>query len=156
VTEDDIISFVSALPGVDVLTAGEENGAPEAAWGDSFMYYDPDLNIPADRRFPFATIVVSDYEGFDTESNLNRPGVFRLNINVGRQQFEQLIGHPPAAQPQHQGDFDYAVLDTVLPHPAYGVQGWVSILNPAQTAEQARSLLADAHTRAVARHRTPR
>ena len=155
VTEDDIIEFARTLPGVHVMTAGSESGAPESAWGDSFIFYDPD-DVEEDRRFPFATIVVSDYEGFDTESNLNRPGVFRLNINVGRQQFGQLIGHPPAAQPQHQGDFDYAVLDTVLPHPAYGVQGWVSILNPDRTAKQARSLLVDAHTRAVARHRTPR
>lgn len=155
-TEDDIINFVTALTGVDVLTASQENGAPEVAWGDSFVYYDPGSNIPEDRRFPFATIVVSDYEGFDTESDLNRPGVFRLNINVGRKEFERLTGHAPAAHAEHHGEFNYAALDVVVPHPVYATQGWVSILNPDRISEQARDLLTGAHGRAVARHRPAR
>src|SRR5919201_1444819 len=80
-TEDDIIAFVTSLPGVVAVTAGEANGAPEVAWGDSFFFYDPD-GKPSARRMPFATIVTKDYDGFDTASNLNRPGVFRLNIGV--------------------------------------------------------------------------
>ena len=88
-TEDEIIQFAEGLPGVDVLTASEATGAPEIAWGDSFFYFDPDRDIPGDRRFPFAT-----------------------------------------------------------------TQGWVSILNPGErTDAQVRILLADAHTRAVRRHR---
>jgi hypothetical protein len=37
--------------------------------------------------------VTQDYDGFDTGSNLNRPGVFRLNIAVGRDRFEELLGY---------------------------------------------------------------
>lgn len=37
--EEDILAFVSELDGVAVLTASEEGGAPEVAWGDSFFYY---------------------------------------------------------------------------------------------------------------------
>lgn len=92
VTEDEIIQFAQGLPGVDVLTASEATGAPEIAWGDSFFYFDPDRDIPGDRRFPFATIVTKDYPGFDEASNVDREGVFRLNVSVGRQRFAELYG----------------------------------------------------------------
>jgi hypothetical protein len=151
-THDDIIAFVTGLPGVVAVTASEANGAPEVAWGDSFFYYDPDGD--SDRRMPFATIVTKDYDGFDTASSLNRPGVFRLNIAVGRTAFEELIGHPPSAHAGRSASFDYTAVDELIPHPAYAIQAWVAILNPGETTEAlARSLLTDAHTRAVRRHR---
>lgn len=136
------------------MRASEENGAPEIAWGDSFFFYDPDDDTPADRRLPFATIVTKDYDGFDTRSELNRPGVFRLNIAVGRRRFEELVGYPPAGHAEHRSGFDYTALDRLLPHPVYAAQAWVSVLNPGdRTGEQARSLLTEAHTRAAGRHR---
>jgi hypothetical protein len=151
---DDVTKLVAGMPGVVVVTASEDNGAPEIAWGDTFFYYDPDGDIPPDRRLPFATIVVHDYEGFDTSSNLNRPGVFRLNIAVGRDSFRDLIGHSPAAHADHRADVDYSALDELLPHPAYATQSWIAILNPGEkTAARARALLHLAHARARARHR---
>jgi soluble lytic murein transglycosylase-like protein len=96
--------------------------------------------------------VITDYDGFDTASNLNRPDVFRLNIAVGRSTFEEVIGYPPAAHTEHSADFDYAALDRVLPHPVYAAQSWVSILNPgAASSAQARDLLSHAHARASRR-----
>lgn len=152
-TRDELIEFIAGLPGVVCQTASDENGAPEAAWGDSFFFYDPE-DDPANRRLGFATIVIHDYDGFDTASNLNREGVFRLNLAVGRERFEDLVGYPPAQQAAHQADFDYSVLDRLLPHPAYAVQGWVSILNPGEvTTGLARSLIVEAHQRAVEQHR---
>jgi hypothetical protein len=149
-TQDDIIAFVTGLPGVAAVTADEASGAPEVAWGDSFFYYDPD-GATADRRMPFATIVTKDYDGFDTASDLGRPEVFRLNIAAGRTRFEELIGYPPA---ERSSGVDYTVVDQLIPHPAYATQAWVAILNPGEaTAELARSLLTEAHGRAVQRHR---
>lgn len=152
-TEDEIIRFAAALPGVEVVTASEGDGSPEVAWGDSFIFYDPE-NVPADRRFPFATIVTKDYGGFDEASDLNRDGVFRLNVSVGRQRFTELIGHPPAEHAEHEGDFDYTAIDSVIPHPVYARQAWVSILNPGErTSDLARFLITGARDRAAARHR---
>ncbi|GAA2724459.1 DUF6194 family protein [Actinocorallia aurantiaca] len=152
--ESDIIQFVSGLPGVAVVTAGADNGAPEAAWGDSFFFYDPNGESPSDRRMPFATLVVKDYEGFDTASALNRPGVFRLNLAVGRDRFQQLLGYPPAAHAEHHPNVDYTAADRILPHPGYAAQGWVAVLNPGDaTAAQVRDLLEEARTRAAGRHR---
>ena len=54
--------------------------------------------------------------------DLSRPGVFRLNIGVGRATFERLVGS--TTEP------DYAAFDRILPHPVYAKQLWISILNP--------------------------
>ncbi|MFC9788115.1 DUF6194 family protein [Rhodococcus sp. NPDC127528] len=153
-TETEIIESARALPGVVATTANAENGAPEAAWGDSFFFYDPDDDTPADRRLPFATIVTNDVAGWDTSSRLSRPGVFRLNIAVGRDRFRELLGYPPAAVTERSTGIDYSALDELLPHPTYAAQSWVSILNPSRaSAPRVRALLTDAHARAVARHR---
>lgn len=153
--EDEVIRFVGELDDVSVETASEESGAPEVAWGDSFFLYDPDGRARERSGFmPFATVVVTDYPGFDSDSQLDRDGVFRVNIAVGRALFEELIGHSPAANAEHRDAFDYAELDRFLPHPAYGTQGWVAVLNPgARTAERVRELLVQARERAAARYR---
>ena len=153
VTEAEIIEYVSGLQGVVSLTASEENGAPTAAWGDTFFYYDPEGNIAENQRLPFATLVTHDYAGWDTESHLDRDGIFRVNIASGRSGFEQLLGHAPAEHAAHPDEYDYAATDILLPHPTYAAQGWVSILNPAErTSMQLRKLLDDAHDLAVRRH----
>ena len=141
-TEAEIIEFVSALEDVDVLTASEASGAPEVAWGDSFFSH------PA-QAMPFATIVIKDYPGFDEASDVNREGVFRLNVGVGRERFTALLGRPPSAD---FSDVDYTALDTLLPHPAYAAQSFVSILNPGERTDAlARELLELAHLRASGR-----
>lgn len=152
-TENDIAGFVTGLPGVVAFTAAEGTGAPWAAWGDTFFFYDPD-DDPSARQMPFATIVVKDYEGFDTASGLDRPGVFRLNIAVGRAGFEELLGYPPAAHAGRHETVDYRALDRILPHPVYAAQSWVCVLNPGEaTAPRVPALLTAAHARAAARHR---
>jgi hypothetical protein len=136
--------------------ASKESGAPEVAWGDSFFFYNPD-DSAADRRFPFATMVTKDYPGFDTESRLDRPGAFRLNLAVSRDRFRQLFGFPPAEFMQRRSEFDFAALDRVIPHPGYAPQAWVCVLVPgAGTTEQLPALIAHAYERAVARHRPAR
>ena len=144
-TETEIIDFVSGLDGVVRLEASAEGGAPESAWGDWFFYYDPE-RTELNRQLPFVTLVRSDYPGWDTQSQLDREGVFRLNIAVGRAAYERLLGHSPAAHPAHSAEYDYTAFDVLLPHPLYADQGWVAIVNPGErTAELVRRLVADAH-----------
>ncbi|MET9342227.1 DUF6194 family protein [Nonomuraea sp. NPDC003804] len=156
-TENDIIDFVSGLPATVAITAGEDNGTPEAAWGDTFFFYAPEGTMPTDGRLPYATVVVKDYPGWDTASGLDRPGVFRLNIAVGRAAFEELIGYPPAAHADHHAGVDYTATDRIIPHPLYAVQGWICVLNPGEaTGGQAYTLLNEAHARAAKRYRPGR
>lgn len=153
VTEDDVRELVGGLDDVEVVVASEANGAPEVAWGDSFFYYRPPGSPVQAQRQPFATLVIQDYAGFDTASDLGRPGVFRVNVGIGRDAFTALFGHSPAAHAEHQDEYDYAALDRLLPHPAYATQGWVCVLNPGdETAARLESLLREAHAQAKKRH----
>lgn len=136
--------IATELPGVDVLVASREGGAPEIAWGDSFFIYDPDRNLDEAHRFPFATIVTKDYGDFDKASKLDRPGVFRLNIGVSKATFAKLF---PA-----DGEHDFAALDRLIPHPVYGRNHFVSVLNPSDaTFESIKPLLKEAHAIAAKR-----
>ena len=154
---EEIIAVAAGLPGVTVETASAESGAPEVAWGDSFVYYDATGSDPAppDRRWPFATLVVHDYAGFDEASQLNRDSVFRVNVNVGKRRFEELVGYPPSQHAERRGGHDYARLDTVLPNPEYGQQAWVCVVSPdGGTADLVRELLTEARDRVAARRST--
>ncbi|MFY1577516.1 DUF6194 family protein [Verrucosispora sp. WMMD703] len=138
---------ILALPGVEQIVTNEENGSPEGASGDRFFYVGPD------RRQPFATIVDHDVPGFDDASQLDRPGVFRLNLDLGRAEFERLFGFPPKAFEEHRQEFDFARLDTVVPHPGYALYGFGSIVMPGpHLLPEIDRLLAIAHGRAVDRH----
>ncbi|TVT28398.1 erythromycin esterase [Amycolatopsis rhizosphaerae] len=151
--EQQIIRFVGALPEAVVEVASESTGAPRVAWGDTFFFYNPAGVVPQG-ELPFATIVTKDYPDYDTASRLDRPGVFRLNISVGRALFQELTGYPPAAHADRQAGFDYTAFDRVLPHPVYATQGWVCVLNPGEaTAKQVESLVTEAHARAARRYR---
>ncbi|HEX5542262.1 MAG TPA: DUF6194 family protein, partial [Micromonospora sp.] len=138
---------ILALPGVEQIVASEENGSPEGTWGDRFFYVGPD------RRQPFATIVEHDVPDFDEASQLDRPGVFRLNLDLGRAEFERAFGFPPKAFEEHRHEFDFARLDTLVPHPGYALYGFGSIVMPGpQMLPEIDRLLAIAHARAVDRH----
>lgn len=127
--------------------------------GNSFFFYNPEN--PPDHRFPFATLMTNDLN--DQFSNLDRPSIFRLNIGVSKQTFRALFGEPtlpPYGQlslesGENQGDYDFTALDQVMPHPVYGRQYWVCVLNPSRETleKQVRPLLAEAYEMAVSRHR---
>ncbi len=147
-----IIQYVAdTFAGVDVLRATDVVGA-----GDTFFIYAPDRRLEPKHQFPFATIVTKDYGDFDRASNLNRPGVFRLNIGVSSDTYRSLFGPqppPPGAAGVVDTGHDFAALDRLMPHPVYAPQSWVCVLNPsAETFESVRPLLAEAYDRAVRRH----
>ncbi len=102
--------------------------------GGSFFSLDPDRHFPN-----FATLVWTD--DFDQASELSRPGVFRLNLGVGRATFERVVGGSV--------DPDHSVFDRFVPHPVYARQHWISILNPSEATyrELVIPLLAEAHER---------
>jgi len=157
VDEVSITRYIAdTFAGVDVVVASRETGAPEVAWGDTFFSYDPDRDLEPKHRLPFATIVTKDYGDFDRASNLNRPGVFRLNIGVSKETYRSLFGPqppPPGASGVVDTGHDFTALDQLMPHPVYAPQSWVCVLNPSEATFQAVGpLLAEAYELAVRRY----
>lgn len=132
-TEDDITQHL-----IDMLGGGHF----EVADDNTFFFHG------ADNKFPFATIVTKDNE-FDSASKLNRPGVFRLNVGVGKDTFRALFGEQPSA------DIDYTAIDRLMPHPVYAKMHWVSVINPsAATFETVKPLLTEARNLLIARDKS--
>lgn len=134
-------------PNPDEITAWITRTYPETviatAMGATFFSLD-------DRHWPnFATIVTTDEHDEGAPSDLVRPGVFRLNIGVGRDTFERHVGSMDAP--------DYAAIDRVIPHPVYAKQRWIAILNPSHATFESvvKPLIAEAHDRLVRQGRRP-
>ncbi|MFI5662811.1 DUF6194 family protein [Streptomyces sp. NPDC051684] len=138
---EHIIKTVRGFDCALVLAPGPGGDFPEIAWGDVFFYYAPDGEVPRAVQ-PYATIVTKNYPG-DALSDLDAPDRLRVNIQVDRDTFQQLAGESPV---------DYAVVDTVLPHPVYGAQNWICVVNPGErTHDTVLRLLRAAHDAARAR-----
>ncbi|MEV6066545.1 DUF6194 family protein [Nocardia sp. NPDC052001] len=149
-TIDELITLLDSLPGTLRLSPAPGDPAyPEISWGDSFVYYAPNAEIPTATQ-PFATIVTKDYPD-DNSSNLNRPNTFRLNIHAGRESFTTHLGYPPRDSSAHPTD--PSTLDSLIPHPTYASAGWLSVLNPGpRTDPVIADLLRTAYDRARARY----
>ncbi len=143
--EESVILYVtSSLAGVDVFDSSRNR----------FFFYDPGGDGEPDRRMPFATLVTSDE--YDSASDLDRPGIYRLNIGVSPDTYRRLFG---SGVPRVGADgivdtgHDFTALDQIMPHPIYAPQFWVCVLSPsATTFESVKPLLAEAHQRSANRH----
>lgn len=111
-------------------------------YGYTFFFYRDD------HMMPFATLASSDNE-HDQVSKLYRPGVYRLNLGVGKQTFQALFGEQPIATE----DYDFSELDRIMPHPEYARQYFVCVLSPGEeTFATVRAMLEEAHGTAKARY----
>jgi len=135
--EADLIQYITgSFPGVETT----DN------FGYKFFFVGPD------RMRPFASLANADYD-YDRFSDLDRPGVYRLNMGVRRDSFERLFG----ASRVNVSEYDYTVLDRIMPHPEYAAQFFVCVLNPGEaTLEAVKGLLAEAHEIAAQRHEKTR
>jgi hypothetical protein len=142
--EAAVIRYVTeTFPGVNALEAS----------GDTYFIYDPERDLPPSYQQPFATLVTGDRH--DQVSDLERPGVFRLNVGVSKATYRGLLGAPPGPPGEHgvvETGHDFAVLDQVLPHPVYAPQSWICVLSPSEaTFERMKPWLAEAYGIAVRR-----
>lgn len=107
--------------------------------GDLFFMYDNN------DKFPFATIVTSDNE-YDSTSNLNREGFFRLNVGLDGETFNSMFGgltSEKGLEAYLNLGIDFTKEDTILPHPTYGAMYWVCVVNPSkETFESVKEYLA--------------
>ena len=133
VNESSVVDYITkTFPGVETTTS----------FGYTLFFY------RSDRKLPFATLASSDND-FDRISNLDRPGVFRLNIGISKQTFQSLFGTAKV----DVSSYDFTALDVIMPHPHYAQQYFICVLSPSQaTFERIRPLLTEAHDRAVRRH----
>ena len=100
------------------------------SWGETGVFYNPQNKFK--RGVYILTIKEKDGDN-DKSSNLDRHGVYRLNIGVSRNRFLKHFAEIPA-RPSKGGvidmDYDFTQMGVLMPHPVYGWMSWVCILNP--------------------------
>jgi hypothetical protein len=134
-TPEDILELASEWDDILIVTPQPGDGSPELAWGDAFLYFEPSGVMPTNRQ-PFATIVTKNYPD-DSDSALDRDGVYRVNIHPGRDALARVAAELGS---------DPSELDRVIPHPVYGTAGWLAVLNPGERASALTvELLRDAY-----------
>ncbi|MFM8382588.1 MAG: DUF6194 family protein [Actinomycetota bacterium] len=115
---------------VDRLTTQFDGLAPKASWGETSLFYNPNLALTNGVYF----CTVKEHDGAnDQASALDREGVFRLAVGLTVQTYEQRFGPRPARPPKGSAvatGHDFTQLDVVVPHPVYAWMGWVQVLNP--------------------------
>lgn len=127
---------------VDYITKTFPEVETTLSFGYSMFFY------RSDRKVPFATLISADYD-HDRISNLDRPGVFRLNIGISKQTFQSLFGTAKV----DVSSYDFTALDVIMPHPDYAQQHFICVLSPSEaTFESIRLLLAEAYDIAVRRY----
>jgi len=128
------------------ITSTFPNVETSENFGYTFFFYG------SDHMVPFATLAASDNE-YDRVSNLDRPGVYRLNIGLTRETFEAMFG----AGKVDVSAYDFTALDKIMPHPEYSAQHFVCVLSPSDaTFQRVRELLAEAYDVAARRNARPR
>lgn len=123
--------------------------------GDVFLLYDPGHDLPPERQIPFATIIIGDRH--DQVSRLDEPDRWRMNIGLTKATYTARFGAAPTERDAHGilvTGSDYAAVDTLMPHPLYGSQYWVCVVNPGEaTLDTVRDLLAEAYGFAVRKYK---
>src|SRR5438067_2868326 len=110
------MSMVNEASVADYITQTFAGVESSVAFGYTFFFFG------SDHRLPFATIASTDNE-YEHISNLDRPGVFRLNIGVSRETFQSLFGKAPA----DVSKYDFTALDVIMPHPDYAKQYFICV-----------------------------
>lgn len=123
-----------------------EGTVPVESWGERGILYNPEKRLK--RGVYVLTVKEKDGEN-DSASNLNREGIYRVNVGVRKQTFTRLFG-PAPKRPEKGGvvdmPLDFSVVDQLLLHPVYAWMGWVCVLSPSeQTFEALRPLIQEGY-----------
>jgi len=116
-------------------------------WGEQGIFYNP--NGVLKKGVYILTVKQKDGEN-DSSSNVNRDGVYRVNLGIRKGNFVEMFGRipkRPVAGSVVDMDYDFTVLDKIMPHPVYAWMGWICVLNPsAETFEKLKPLIAESYS----------
>lgn len=126
---------------IDHLTGRFDGLAPKASWGETSLFYNPDLALANGVYF----CTIKEHDGAnDRSSELDRPGVFRLALGLPEECYQQHFGPRPTRPPKGAvvtTGHDFTQLDVVMPHPIYAWMGWIQVLQPSDERFAAMQML---------------
>ena len=138
---------------VEYLLKNYEGIVRGKEWGETALFYNPGKALARGTYFVF--IKENDTKN-DIVSDLNRKGVYRINMGVSKEtflsMFEKLPEKPQKGEIVKMG-YDFQEFDKIMPHLSYGWAGWICILNPSKVTfeKKLKPLIDEAYVRAKSR-----
>lgn len=107
------------------------------SWGERGIFYNLDKKLK--RGIYVLTVKEKDGDN-DKGSNLDREGVYRMNLGVRKKAFSDMFGSVPKRPDKGcvvDMDYDFTEVNKVLPHPVYAWMSWICVLNPTKDSFEA-------------------
>ena len=102
------------------------------SWGEKGIFYNPGNVLK--RGVYILTVKEKDGDN-DKGSDLDRPGIYRVNLGVRRNTFIKMFGTVPK-RPEAgrivEMEYNFSAVDEILPHPVYAWMSWICVLNPSE------------------------
>jgi len=126
-------------------------------WGETGLFYNPEGKLAKG----IYLMTFKEHDGdHDKASHLNRDNTYRLNLGVSKETFIRLFGFlpsRPSAGAIVDMDYDFAVLDTIMPHPVYGWMAWICVINPSpETLHTLYPLIEEGYNLAITKYKKKR
>lgn len=119
-------------------------------WGERGLFYNPGGKLP--KGIYLLTFKEHDSPN-DSASNINRGGLYRLNLGISKQSFTKLFGaipQRPLAGQIVQTGHNFQEIDIITPHPVYGWMAWIAVINPSEeTFNVLKPLIEESYRAAV-------
>jgi hypothetical protein len=135
---------------INKISADFDGVIPKSSWGETSLFYNPGKTLP--NGVYFCTLKEQNGDN-DKSSKLDRDGVFRLSIGIGKDSYKNNFGEKPKRPAKGciiNTGHDFTALNELMPHPIYGWMSWVQILNPTESAfSELLPLIYEAHSNAV-------
>ena len=116
------------------------------SWGESGIFYNPGGVL---KRGVYVLTVKEKDGANDRASQLNRPGIYRVNLGLRKETCTRLFGPLPSRPPKGgvvSAGADFTALDRLMPHPVYAWMGWIAALNPSpETFEAMKPLIQESY-----------
>lgn len=136
------MAHISIQDIIDYVQSVDQDIKVNHNWGEKGLFYNPKNLLP--KGVYLLTFKEKDGPN-DKASNVNRDGVYRLNLGISKPAFINLfdeIPKRPAAGQIVDTGHDFQALNKIMPHPVYGWMAWVGVLNPsAATFEKLKPLI---------------
>lgn len=116
------------------------------AYGERGIFYNPDGRL---KRGVYILTVKEKDGANDKSSNLDRDGVYRVNLGVRKSSFLNMFGSIPKRPAKGRAvdmEYDFSAMDKITPHPVYAWMGWICAISPSvETFEKLKPLILEAY-----------